>query len=227
VAITVNRIKKLTVRAQSKEGGVCEATDVLDVCPYTGRGVHTINMDAIAARFALCGRERSHIGKHSIGSLGGLRDGSLNLRAEEAGNQHGSAARPEEPSKKLLAVHRCSPGCSFDFGIRPRSHRRTTAECGPLDEHGTHLKGSDREVPTHPGASGYAKANAEKLNMGHAGVGSITFTLPLLLNSLLGIKPTMVPFNGAAPAECANRRSSRLHVQRNRRHRRAGSDRDH
>src|SRR6516225_9342680 len=47
---------------------------------------------------------------------------------------------------------------------------------------------------------GYAKANAEKLNMGHAGVGSITFTLPLLLNSLLGIKPTMVPFNGAAPA---------------------------
>src|SRR5262249_48308761 len=33
---------------------------------------------------------------------------------------------------------------------------------------------------------GYAKANAEKLNVGHAGVGSITFTLPLLLNSLLG-----------------------------------------
>jgi|SRR6516164_8846999 len=62
----------------------------------------------------------------------------------------------------------------------------------------------------------YAKVNAEKLNMGHAGVGSITFTLPLLLNSLLGIKPTMVP-----------RRSSRLHVQRNRRHRTAGSDRDH
>jgi tripartite-type tricarboxylate transporter receptor subunit TctC len=46
----------------------------------------------------------------------------------------------------------------------------------------------------------YAKTNAEKLNVGHAGVGSITFTLPLLLNSLLGIKPTMVPFNGAAPA---------------------------
>src|SRR5262249_56897207 len=47
---------------------------------------------------------------------------------------------------------------------------------------------------------GYAKANAEKLNVGHAGVGSITFTLPLLLNSLLGIKPTMVPFNGGGPA---------------------------
>src|SRR5262249_51496681 len=50
---------------------------------------------------------------------------------------------------------------------------------------------------------GYAKANAEKLNVGHAGVGSITFTLPLLLNSLLGIKPTMVPFNGGAPATTA------------------------
>jgi tripartite-type tricarboxylate transporter receptor subunit TctC len=46
----------------------------------------------------------------------------------------------------------------------------------------------------------YAKANGEKLNVGHAGVGSITFTFALLLNSLLGIKPTMVPFNGAAPA---------------------------
>src|SRR5262245_28243911 len=47
---------------------------------------------------------------------------------------------------------------------------------------------------------GYAKANAEKLNVSHAGVGSITFTLALLFNSLLGIKPTMVPFYGAAPA---------------------------
>jgi tripartite-type tricarboxylate transporter receptor subunit TctC len=46
----------------------------------------------------------------------------------------------------------------------------------------------------------YAKANAEKLNMAHAGVGSITFTFGLLLNSLMGVKPTMVPFNGAAPA---------------------------
>jgi tripartite-type tricarboxylate transporter receptor subunit TctC len=46
----------------------------------------------------------------------------------------------------------------------------------------------------------YAKANSDKLNIAHAGVGSITFTFGLLLNSLLGIKPTMVPFNGAAPA---------------------------
>ena len=45
----------------------------------------------------------------------------------------------------------------------------------------------------------YAKGNAQKLNVGHAGVGSITFTFALLLNSLLGIKPTMVPFNGSAP----------------------------
>jgi tripartite-type tricarboxylate transporter receptor subunit TctC len=46
----------------------------------------------------------------------------------------------------------------------------------------------------------YVKANAEKLNMAHAGVGSGGFTFGLLLNSLLGVKPTMVPFNGAAPA---------------------------
>ena len=34
------------------------------------------------------------------------------------------------------------------------------------------------------------KANADKLNMAHAGVGSVSFTTCLLLNSILGVKPT-------------------------------------
>ena len=46
----------------------------------------------------------------------------------------------------------------------------------------------------------YVKANDTKLNQGHAGVGSIFFTTCLLLNSILGTKPTLVPFNGGAPA---------------------------
>jgi tripartite-type tricarboxylate transporter receptor subunit TctC len=49
----------------------------------------------------------------------------------------------------------------------------------------------------------YVKANAEKLNMGHAGVGSIMFSFGLLLNSVLGVKPTLVPFNGGGPASTA------------------------
>jgi tripartite-type tricarboxylate transporter receptor subunit TctC len=36
--------------------------------------------------------------------------------------------------------------------------------------------------------------------MAHGGVGSVIFTFGLLLNSLLGVKPTLVPFSGAAPA---------------------------
>jgi tripartite-type tricarboxylate transporter receptor subunit TctC len=36
--------------------------------------------------------------------------------------------------------------------------------------------------------------------MAHAGVGSITFTCGLLFNSIIDAKPTLVPFNGAAPA---------------------------
>src|SRR5205807_3765900 len=47
---------------------------------------------------------------------------------------------------------------------------------------------------------GYVKANAGKVNAAHAGVGSITHTTCLLLHSLLGVQPTFVPFNGAAPA---------------------------
>ena len=46
----------------------------------------------------------------------------------------------------------------------------------------------------------YVRANGDKLNVAHAGVGSITYTSALYLNSLLGVKPTMVPFSGAAPA---------------------------
>jgi tripartite-type tricarboxylate transporter receptor subunit TctC len=46
----------------------------------------------------------------------------------------------------------------------------------------------------------YVKANAEKLNMAHAGVGSNSFNFGLVLNSLLGVKPTLVPFSGTGPA---------------------------
>jgi tripartite-type tricarboxylate transporter receptor subunit TctC len=46
----------------------------------------------------------------------------------------------------------------------------------------------------------YARANADKLNMAHAGVGSITHFTCLWLNSMLGIQPTLLPFTGSAPA---------------------------
>ena len=49
----------------------------------------------------------------------------------------------------------------------------------------------------------HVKANAATINVAHAGVGSITHTTVLLLHSLLGVKPTLVPFNGAAPAMTA------------------------
>jgi tripartite-type tricarboxylate transporter receptor subunit TctC len=46
----------------------------------------------------------------------------------------------------------------------------------------------------------YVKANAEKLNMAHAGVGSNAFNFGVLLNTVLGVKPTLVPFTGTGPA---------------------------
>jgi tripartite-type tricarboxylate transporter receptor subunit TctC len=49
----------------------------------------------------------------------------------------------------------------------------------------------------------YVKANAATVNVAHAGVGSITHTTVLLLHSLLGVQPTLVPFNGASPAMAA------------------------
>ncbi len=46
----------------------------------------------------------------------------------------------------------------------------------------------------------YVKANVATLNMAHAGVGSVSFTTCLLLNSLLNVKPTTIPYNGTGPA---------------------------
>lgn len=46
----------------------------------------------------------------------------------------------------------------------------------------------------------YVKANTEKLNAAHAGVGSVSYTSCQLLNSVLKINPTGVPFNGTGPA---------------------------
>ena len=45
----------------------------------------------------------------------------------------------------------------------------------------------------------YAKSNEGKLNPGHAGLGSVSYIGCLLLNTAIGIKPTMVPFTGTAP----------------------------
>jgi tripartite-type tricarboxylate transporter receptor subunit TctC len=46
----------------------------------------------------------------------------------------------------------------------------------------------------------HVKANETKLNNAHAGVGSVSFTTCLLLNSIMGVKPTTIPFNGTGPS---------------------------
>jgi tripartite-type tricarboxylate transporter receptor subunit TctC len=46
----------------------------------------------------------------------------------------------------------------------------------------------------------YVKANTDKMNMAHAGVGSVSYSSCELLSSVLEIKPIGVPFNGTGPA---------------------------
>jgi tripartite-type tricarboxylate transporter receptor subunit TctC len=45
----------------------------------------------------------------------------------------------------------------------------------------------------------YARANEDRLNMGHAGVGSVSYIGCGLLDASIGIRPTLVPFTGTAP----------------------------
>jgi putative tricarboxylic transport membrane protein len=46
----------------------------------------------------------------------------------------------------------------------------------------------------------YLKANSEKLNEAHAGVGSVSWTTCSFFNSLAGAKPTRVAYRGTGPA---------------------------
>jgi len=46
----------------------------------------------------------------------------------------------------------------------------------------------------------YVKANEKTLNMAHAGVGSVSYTTCLLLNHILGVKPTTIPYQGTGPS---------------------------
>jgi len=46
----------------------------------------------------------------------------------------------------------------------------------------------------------YLKANEAKVNAAHAGIGSVSHVSCQLLNSVLDIKPTGIPFNGTGPA---------------------------
>src|SRR6267154_3170445 len=45
----------------------------------------------------------------------------------------------------------------------------------------------------------YAKANPDKLNVVHAGLGAVSYIGCLLLHAAIGIKPAMIPFTGTAP----------------------------
>ena len=46
----------------------------------------------------------------------------------------------------------------------------------------------------------YLKANADKVNQAHAGIGAVSHMTCILFNSQVGVKPTAVPYSGTGPA---------------------------
>jgi tripartite-type tricarboxylate transporter receptor subunit TctC len=58
----------------------------------------------------------------------------------------------------------------------------------------------DFPAPDLKGFIAYAKANEAKMNMAHAGVGSVSHSTGVLLNAQLGIKPAMIAYRGTGPA---------------------------
>lgn len=46
----------------------------------------------------------------------------------------------------------------------------------------------------------YIKANPDKVNQAHAGIGAVSHMTCILFNSQIGVKPTAVPYSGTGPA---------------------------
>jgi tripartite-type tricarboxylate transporter receptor subunit TctC len=49
----------------------------------------------------------------------------------------------------------------------------------------------------------HVKKNEKTVNLAHAGVGSVSFTTCLLLNNILQVKPTSIPYQGTGPSMTA------------------------
>lgn len=62
------------------------------------------------------------------------------------------------------------------------------------------LARKDLEPKTLKDFIAYAKANETKINQAHAGIGAVSHVTCELFNSMIGIKPVGVPFNGTGPA---------------------------
>lgn len=58
----------------------------------------------------------------------------------------------------------------------------------------------DLPVNDLPGFVEWLKTNKDKVNMAHAGVGSVSHTTGILFTSVVGVKPTMVTYKGTGPA---------------------------
>lgn len=62
------------------------------------------------------------------------------------------------------------------------------------------LARKDLEPKTLKDFIAYAKTNETKINQAHAGIGAVSHVTCELFNSMIGIKPVGVPFNGTGPA---------------------------
>jgi tripartite-type tricarboxylate transporter receptor subunit TctC len=62
------------------------------------------------------------------------------------------------------------------------------------------LARKDLEPKTLNDLVAYLKANEAKVNQAHAGIGAVSHVTCELFNSMIGIKPVGVPFNGTGPA---------------------------
>jgi tripartite-type tricarboxylate transporter receptor subunit TctC len=96
-----------------------------------------------------------------------------------------------------LGTHAASVALTANLAYNPETDFEPIGLVGEQPE----LLVTRKDLPPNTLAEfvSYAKANESKLNMAHAGVGSVSYTGCLLLNAAIGIKPTLVPFTGTAP----------------------------
>jgi len=124
-----------------------------------------------------------------------------------AGGDHWSAFAPlaRQPDGYTIPVRSLGAPMALGVGVLPKSGLRSQKDfeadwTGPPNIPNLLVvrKNFPRKI-TSTNSLTMPNPMRAKLNVGHAGLGSVSYIGCLLLNSAIGIKPTMVPFTGNSP----------------------------
>ena len=146
--------------------------------------------------------DRPHRRRAHVAARSGSRSWSRTSPAPAAPRASPAARRPQPDGYTIMMGHMGTHGAAP--ALYPNLKYDPAKDFAPIGAGRRHAD-RDRRQEGFPGQRpegfvDYVKANGDKVNMAHAGVGSVSHTTGICFNSVIKAKPTMVAYRGTGPA---------------------------